>query len=428
MVNLMFNLNFDVNTHTLSNGLEVITIKKDTKIGSVNVGVKVGPMYENMKEKGISHFIEHTLFKGTKNRDNKTLNSELDYLGGEYNAYTDYDATVYTVSCLYEELNDACMLLSDMMVNAVFDKDELEKERGVIVSEILTNKDDIEDLSFKNVNFEAFDKGFLKYDVTGLEENVSRFTRKDILSFYKKFYVPNNAVISIVSPLEHKDALEMIEKYFSKWEKQNFVFPKVILENNKNTIVTNYKTDLEQSTITYLYTFNDLKKDEELPLKVLNYRLGESANSLLFREVREKNGYAYDIYTHLEITNKIKTLYIYTAVLNGKSREVKKLIDDVLKKLSTGKTKITKRDLEIMKKVHKTAVFTTLEDSSELCNYILHQKLDGADILEFINDMEKINALDIESVTKVAQKILKNPTVHILLPEKTKGDKNEEDN
>ncbi|WP_244835471.1 pitrilysin family protein [Clostridium sp. BJN0001] len=417
----MFNLNFDIKTHTLENGLEVITIKKDTKIGSVNIGIKVGPMYENMQEKGISHFIEHTLFKGTKKRDNKTLNSELDFLGGEYNAYTDYDATVYTVSCLYEELNYACTLLSDMMMNSVFDEDEIEKERGVIISEILTNKDDIEDLSFKNVNFEAFENGFLKYDVTGIEENVKNFTRNDIISFYKKFYVPNNTVISIVSPLSHEESLKIIKNNFLKWQKKNIIFPKVNIENNKNTTVTNYKSNLEQSTITYLYTFNDLKKEEELPLKVLNYRLGESANSLLFREVREKNGYAYDIYTHLEITNRIKTLYIYTAVLNGKYKEVKKLIDNILEKLFLGKIQITKRDLEIMKKVHKTAVFTTLEDSSELCNYILHQKLDGADILEFINDMEKINTLDINSVTKVARKLLKNPTVHILMPKKSKG-------
>ena len=107
----MLKLNFDVKKFTLENGLEILTIKKDTQIASVNVGVKVGSIYETIDEKGISHFIEHMLFKGTKKRSNEELNDELESLGGEYNAYTDYSATVYTISCLSEELKNAVALL-----------------------------------------------------------------------------------------------------------------------------------------------------------------------------------------------------------------------------------------------------------------------------------------------------------------------------
>ena len=111
----MFKLNFDVKKHYLDNGLEVITIKKDTQIASINVGIKVGAMNENINQKGISHFIEHMLFKGTAKRNNEELNYELESLGGEYNAYTDYDATVYTISCLSEELINAVNILGDMV-------------------------------------------------------------------------------------------------------------------------------------------------------------------------------------------------------------------------------------------------------------------------------------------------------------------------
>ena len=163
----MINLNFDVRRHTLDNGLDVITIKKDTQIAAINIGVKVGALYENMEEKGISHFIEHTLFKGTIKRSDEQLNEELEALGGEYNAYTDYDATVYTISCLMEEFENAVELLGDMIVNPKFDDDEIEKERGVILSEIRMSKDDIEDFSFKNVNRIAFTNSALKYEVTG---------------------------------------------------------------------------------------------------------------------------------------------------------------------------------------------------------------------------------------------------------------------
>lgn len=410
----MINLNFDVKRHTLKNGLEVITIKKDTQIASINIGIKVGALYETLEQKGISHFIEHVLFKGTSNRSDEELNEELEALGGEYNAYTDYDATVYTISCLMEEFKNGVELLGDMIINPKFDEGEIEKERGVILAEIRMSKDDLEDFSFKNVNKIAFTKSALKYEVTGIEENVKSFTKKELIDYYNKYYTPKNSIITMVSSLSHDDALKMVEDEFKTWsgEKQNHI--SIIKEKNKEVTKISYKKDIEQSTIVYLYTFDELEKCDELPLRILNHRLGESPNSLLFREVRENRGLAYDIYTHLEITNSIKTLYIYTAVGEDNVQEAKEAIDETLKNVVEGKIQIGDRDLNIMKKVHKTAVISTLEDSSELCNYMLHQALEGEDIFEFVNDMDRLNKLDKVNINKVAKKVLKNPTIHIL--------------
>lgn len=354
------------------------------------------------------------MFKGTINRTGEELNDELEALGGEYNAYTDYDVTVYTISCLMEEFKKATELLADMIVNPTFDKNEIEKERGVILSEIRMSKDDIEDFSFKNVNKLAFNKSALKYEVTGLEENVSGFTRKKLISFYKRYYTPQNSLITMVSPLEHDEAINLVKNYFSQWEGQKPEPINIIIEKNKETTGISYKKDIEQSTIVYLYTFNDLEKSNELPLRILNHRLGESSNSLLFREIRENRGLAYDIYTHLEITNNIKTLYIYTAVSEENIDEAKAAIDETIKNVVEGKIQIGDRDLNIMKKVHKTAVISTLEDSSELCNYMLHQALEGEDIFEFVKDMDRLNMLDILKINEVGKKVLKNPTIHIL--------------
>ena len=413
----MIKLNFDVKRHILKNGLEVITINKDTQISSINVGIKVGALYEKINEKGISHFIEHVLFKGTTTRSDEELNEELESLGGEYNAYTDYDATVYTISCLKEEFENAVDLLGDMIINPEFDEAEIEKERGVILSEIKMSKDDIEDLSFKNVNKIAFDKSSLKYEVTGLEENVSAFTKKQIKEYYNKHYTPKNSLVTLVSSLSHDEAVNLVEKHFGMWQGEKPQNISIVKEKNKNITEISYKKDIEQSTIVYLYTFYDIRKDDELPLRILNHRLGESANSLLFREVREKRGLAYDIYTHLEITNNIKTLYIYTAVGEENIQEAKDAIDETLKNVVEGKILIGERDLEIMKKVHKTAVISTLEDSAELCNYMLHQALEDEDIYEFLKDMDRLNTLDIDKINKISKKVLKDPTIHILKAE-----------
>lgn len=410
----MLKLNFDVKKFTLENGLEILTIKKDTQIASVNVGVKVGSIYEAVDEKGISHFIEHMLFKGTNKRSNEDLNEELESLGGEYNAYTDYSATVYTISCLSEELKNAVVLLGDMITSSVFQEKEIERERGVILAEIRTGKDDIEDLSFKKVNEIAFNESPLRYDVTGLEEKIKTFKREDIIKFYKKYYSPKNSLVTMVSPLDHEEAKTLIEEEFKNWEGLRIEEPVIIKEKNAHVRIESYKNDMEQSTIVYLFTFYHLDKSYELPLRILNHKLGESANSLLFREVREKEGLAYDIYTQLDVTKYIKTLYIYTAVADEDVEAAIKAIDDTLNSIVMGKITIGDKDLDVMKKVHKTAVISTLEDSSELCNYILHQELEKEDIFEFVKDMESLNKLETERIYEVSKMVLKEPTIHIL--------------
>lgn len=413
-------LNFDIKKSFLKNGLEVITIKKNTQIASVNVGIKIGAIYENLNEKGISHFIEHLLFKGTEKRDNEKLNDNLESLGGEYNAYTDYSETVYTIGCLCEELKYAVELLGDMVTSSVFPEDEIQKERGVILAEIRTAKDDIEDLSFRKINEIAYNNSPLRYDVTGIEEIVKNIKRDQLVKFYKKYYTPQNSLVTIVSPMEHDEALEVVSSSFGKWQGDNLKKPEIIIESNNKITVTTYKKNIEQSTIVYLYTFNDLKKEEELPLRILNHRLGESANSLLFRELREKRGLAYDVYTNLDITNDSKSLYIYTSVANEDINDAIDTINQTIESVKNGQIKLGEKDLDLMKKVHKMAVISTIEDSSELCNYVLHQEIENEDIYEFVSDMDRLNNIDTASVLNVAKLVLNNPTIHILTSKKEK--------
>ena len=148
--------------------------------------------------------------------------------------------------------------------------------------------------------------------------------------------------------------------------------------------------------------------------------MGESSNSLLFREIREKRGLAYDVSTQLDITRKLKNFSIYTAVADENVEEALEAINDTIEGVKSGNLPFCDKDLIKMKKVHKTAVINTLEDSAELCNYILHQELDEDDIFEFVKDMDRLNELNAEDIRKVAQKVLINPTIHIL-----RGSKND---
>lgn len=407
---------FDENTIILPNGLKVITIKKDTRLASINIGVNIGSLYEDEKELGMSHFVEHMLFKGTKNRSNEQLNRELEFLGGDYNAYTDYISTVYSITCLDEEFEKGIELLSDMVLNSSFDEKEMKKEKGVVLSEIKSDKDDIEDLSISRTHEYAFDKSALRNSIAGTEEHVKRFKRKQVYDFYKKYYTPDNCVIVTVSAFSHEQMQKIITDLFGKWEGKSHKKAKIIKEENKNIVKTTYKSQIEQGTVTYLYAFKEVFEKDKLPLKILSYKLAESSNSILFRELREERGLAYDVYSQMDLDENVNTMNIFTSVREESIDEVIEVIDKAILDIKNKDINFDEDMLCMMKKTHKTGVVSTLEDCSSLCSYVLVQSLAGKDITEFINSMEELETLTGEDIYRVCNKYLNKPTIHILKP------------
>ncbi len=407
---------FDENTIILPNGLKVITIKKNTRLASINIGVNIGSLYEDEKELGMSHFVEHMLFKGTKNRSNEQLNRELEFLGGDYNAYTDYISTVYSITCLDEEFEKGIELLSDMILNSSFDEKEMKKEKGVVLSEIKSDKDDIEDLSISRIHEYAFDKSALRNSIAGTEEHVKGFKRKQVYDFYKKYYTPDNCVIVAVSAFSHEQMQKIITDLFGKWEGKSHKKAKIIKEENKNIVKTTYKSQIEQGTVTYLYTFKEVCEKDKLPLKILSYKLAESSNSILFRELREERGLAYDVYSQMDLDENVNTMNIFTSVREESIDEVIEVIDKAILDIKNRDINFDEDMLCMMKKTHKTGVVSTLEDCSSLCSYVLVQSLAGKDITEFINSMEELETLTGEDIYRVCNKYLNKPTIHILKP------------
>ena len=407
---------FDENTIILPNGLKVITIKKNTRLASINIGVNIGSLYEDEKELGMSHFVEHMLFKGTKNRSNEQLNRELEFLGGDYNAYTDYISTVYSITCLDEEFEKGIELLSDMILNSSFDEKEMKKEKGVVLSEIKSDKDDIEDLSISRTHEYAFDKSALRNSIAGTEEHVKGFKRKQVYDFYKKYYTPDNCVIVTVSAFSHEQMQKIITDLFGKWEGKSHKKAKIIKEENKNIVKTTYKSQIEQGTVTYLYTFKEVCEKDKLPLKILSYKLAESSNSILFRELREERGLAYDVYSQMDLDENVNTMNIFTSVREESIDEVIEVIDKAILDIKNRDINFDEVMICMMKKTHKTGVVSTLEDCSSLCSYVLVQSLAGKDITEFINSMEELETLTGEDIYRVCNKYLNKPTIHILKP------------
>lgn len=409
---------FDWKECILDNGLKIVSIKKDTELCSIHLGIDIGAVNEEENEKGMCHFIEHMLFKGTKSRTNINIDQDLEDRAGSYNAYTTYTSTVFSITALFDELESSMEILSDIIRNSTFPSEEIEKERGVILAEFRNSYDDVEHYSFNKVNSIGFEKSPLKYDILGKENLIKSFTRDEIISFYNKYYIPNNGVISIVSPLEHEGVYEKVKKYFCDWKKKNLKKKDVIVEKNRSIEVTSHKKEIEQNTIVYLYTFYNLTRNEELALEILNHKLGESANSILFRALREDKGISYDIYSEIDTTDYIKTLEIYCSASGEDIFEAKKTIDHCIENIVNKHIMIDDRNISLMKKVIKTGIASILEDSEGLCNYVLHQKIMDKKIDEFSDDLEALNNIKAEDVYKVAEKVLANPTIHILVNQK----------
>ncbi len=408
----------NLKTSTLSNGITIYTIQKEGKLFSLNLGLKIGAMAESLEEKGICHFIEHMVFKGTMFDDNESLNAKIENLGGDFNAYTDFFKTVFTVSALKEELEPGLTILRDMLMYPYFKEEDLEKEKTVIISELRASLDDQEEMTHKILFEKAYDKSPLKYDVIGTEESVLGFTQEKISSFYQMAYGPEQTVLVLVSPYSHEEVVSLVERLFKSWPKNHFQMPALEFEKNKPGIHESFK-DMEQSSLGILYTFT-MKEEDKLPLRVLNYKLGVSGNAILFRELREKRGLVYDVYSDVDLTRNVQQMLIYTQVADENIHEVEKLVLEILEKLKLG-FYFKDEDLLLMKKVMKTSVYDTLENIHDLSSTILEEVLHGEEPLALIEDLEKLEKLSLKDILSMSEKVFQNPTIY-----RRRGDLDEE--
>lgn len=389
--------------------MKLITIKNNSEIFSVQLGVKVGSMNESPEEKGLSHFVEHMVFKGTKNRDSNKINEDIEEMAGNFIAYTTYSETVFGFTGLEEEFEKGLDLVSDLVINPIFPKNEFEKEKYVIISEIKRSLDDIEEYTFRTLHETAFENSFLKSDIAGEISEVKNYKIEDLKKYYDSHYIPNRSHIVLVSNLDHETMYNKALDKLGLWEKKDPILPKISDEKNKNISKLFYKKDIEQSSLGYLFSFYGLNRKEELALEILNYSLGESPNSILFKRLREELGITYDVYSDINTNNNIKLLSIYTSVDHNNISLSEKEIDSIIEKIKVGKL-IENRNINIMKKVIKTSIVSVFNDPESLGNYILGQMLFEKHELEFMEDLEILNTIVKEEIIEVANKVLSNET------------------
>lgn len=393
-----------VSISKLSNGM-TLAIDKMDEVDSVvvQVGVPVGSQNELREENGISHFLEHMAFKGTKTRTYKQIAEAVDNVGGYTNAYTNKDWTIYLIKVLKKDVELTFDILSDMLFNSTYPQEEIEKERGVILQELAMYADDpdrvVEDMLFIG----AYGDTAFGRSVGGDPNNIKKFNREDFIKYREKNYRLNEMVISVCGNVDEKQIKKLANKYFSHHKIKNKERSKEKIEYIGNHNIKT-KNDLQQVKIILGYNGiqrnlvhapnNDLKK--LIAIDVGSMILGHGMSSRLFQEMREKHGIVYLIYTSIELTKDTSLFRIDTGLAPDKISKFVPAIKQELKKITEN---ITDEEMNRAKNQYEANIKMSNEDPYgrsygaivDLFNY--GRIVTDEEIMKIVNSLTKQDVL-----------------------------------
>jgi len=399
----------------LKNKLRLITIpNKNTKAVTVLVLVPVGSRYESKNIGGLSHFVEHMMFKGTKNRPTTLdISKELDSVGAEFNAFTSKDFTGYYIKSSADKIELSLNILSDMLYNSVFDAKELEKERGVIVEEINMYEDN--PLMYIESLFEqlVFGDHPLGWDIAGTREVIRRVSREEMVSYVKKHYFSGNMVVAVSGNIDEKMTAKMVEKYFAgKGQKKNENF-RAFKEAQKAPRVVIRRKETEQAQLC-LGFFGLSHYDKKLPaLQLLALILGGNMSSRLFVNIREKHGLCYFIRASAEPYHDSGTFVVQAGL---DMLRIEKAVNLILKELKRiKKSGIREKELQNAKDYLKGKVALKLEDSENVADWYAKQELFKKDLETPEEKLKKYFSVTAKDVHEVAKKIFDDKKLNLAL-------------
>ena len=389
--------------HVLENGLTIIG-EEIPYVKSISLGVWInaGSRIEDEEISGVSHFIEHMLFKGTRNRTSKQIASEIDNLGGQINAFTSKECTCYYVKLLDSHIDIGIDVLSDMILNSKFNEDDLDKERSVIIEELKMYEDSPEDLAYDLLTENIYKHDPLGMNIIGTEESLKRLNREKLLDYFNKYYVPNNSVIAISGNFNFDEIINKIEEKFKVWKKRD-VNVDIKKAEFKSCFLTKNK-DIEQVNLAMSLEAVPIESDKEVyALAVINTVFGGSISSRLFQKIREEKGLVYSIYSSQSLYRKCGELGIFASMSNEHLKEVYESIIEEIKIMK--KYYLTDQEIKESKEQLKGSYILGLESTSSRMMSIgrallLNNKVESTDDI-----LKSIYNLDRETVKIVIDKI-----------------------
>lgn len=403
-----------IKKYTCSNGVRIV-LENIPTVRSVAIGVWIGTgsRNEDAQNNGISHFLEHMFFKGTKNRTAKEIAESFDSIGGHVNAFTSKEYTCYYAKVLDEHANYALEVLSDMFFHSTFDETELKKEKNVVYEEIKMYEDTPDDIVHDILSQASYGGHALAYPILGTEDTLATFTGDSLRNYMEECYTPDNVVISIAGNVEEnfiKEVEKMFGNYDTKNKKPEFTAPTFYDKKIAR------KKETEQAHLCLGYDGLKIGHEKMYDLIILNNILGGSMSSRLFQDVREEQGLAYAVFSYHSafLDNGLVTIYGGTG-----NKQLNQLFDTIQNTLDVLKRDgITEKELKNSKEQIKGGLMLGLESTNSRMsrngkNELLLKRHRGLDEI-----LDKISHVTLDRVNELANDVFTdNYSVALISPD-----------
>lgn len=392
----------------LKNGLTVIS-ERVPGVRSISLGlwIKAGSRDENRRQAGLTHFLEHLVFKGTTTRSARAIAEEFDAIGGELNAFSAKEYTCLYARVLDQHLDTAVNVLSDLATNPVFRSDDIESERAVVLEEINMHQDAPADLVYDLFDQHLFAGHPLGRRVIGTEEAIRDMTRDDIDAYFKSGYTAPNIVVAAAGNVIHNELVGQIEEALGGHDgaakTRRARRPLVV----SGTFIQ--PRDTQQANICYGLEGMSVKDEDRFILSLIDTVLGGGMSSRLWQKIREKRGLVYAVYSFRSQYAETGSMAVYAGTAANKAVTVCRLISEEFDRLAA--KGITKKELARAKEQLKGSLVIGLEDVTTRMSRLGRGLMCGAEILSADDLIARVDAVTSSDIKRVAAKILTGPRV-----------------
>ena len=385
----------------LDNGMRVVTeCMPGLKSVTIGIWVNVGSRDEQPGEEGLSHFLEHMFFKGTRSRSAVQIAREIDALGGEMNAFTTRETTTFYVKVLDQQLKPALALLADLFHRSRFDAREVDKEKQVVLEEIRMVQDDPEDLAQELHAGQALRRHPLGRSILGTPGTIRKVSRRDLLRYVSDHYQPSQTVIAAAGNVNFKEFSGLLERYFGSSLTRQQASPNRWPAEIRGGLLVRRKR-LEQAHLCLGLKGVEHAHKDRYAAHALNTVLGGSVSSRLFQEIREKRGLAYSIYSYLSSYSDGGTFSIYAATRPGEASRVIDLICREIRRLCRGG--IGRHELLRAKNQMKGTLMLSMESSHSRMGKLAKDELSHGRLISLEEILSEIDRVSVDAVLRLSQ-------------------------
>lgn len=398
-------MNFD--QITLKNGLRIIG-ERIPHFRSVSVGFWVGSgsQYETPDEAGLSHFLEHMVFKGTEKRTTRQIAEEMDKVGGQLNAFTSKECTCFYAKVVDEHLPLAMDVLSDLVTAPIFDPTELEKEKGVVIEEINMSADDPEDSVHELLMLANYGDQPVARPILGTEEKIAAYSPEDLRAYWKKMYRPQNTVLALAGNYDWNTVVALAEKLLDKWSPDAFESRACTTNPVPVTLLTKEK-DIEQIHICLGFPALPIGDERSYELSLFNSVFGGAMSSRLFQKIREERGAAYTVYSYPNAYTDSGMLSVYAGTNPDAAEDVYGLLLGEAKKLAS--EGMTRDEFMMAREQLKAGYILGLESTSARMQSLGRRLLLLGNTRTETEVIDRVNAIDFDSTNALMHEILSAP-------------------